>query len=253
MAVIRLAQAAPVISYPTSYMPIASLFRSAARPWRSLSAVLLASATAAFAQFPSAADGFDPNLDGNVYAVAQQPDGKLILAGQFSLVRPNGSVRAVMLQPDGKILVGGDFTTLQPNGAATATTRNRLARLNADGTLDVAFNPNIGGTTPQVYVPQVFALLLQADGRIVVGGNFTSVTPTPTRPTFQRNRLARLNADGSLDAAFDPNANNLVFALAQHGDGKIVVAGGFTSFQANGATTATTRKRIARLNSDATT
>ena len=280
MAVIRLAQAAPVISYPTSYMPIASLFRSAARPWRSLSAVLLASATAAFAQFPSAADGFDPNLDGNVYAVAQQPDGKLILAGQFSLVRPNGlggttrnnlarfnpdgtvdasfdpntngAVRAVMLQPDGKILVGGDFTTLQPNGAATATTRNRLARLNADGTLDVAFNPNIGGTTPQVYVPQVFALLLQADGRIVVGGNFTSVTPTPTGPTFQRNRLARLNADGSLDAAFDPNANNLVFALAQHGDGKIVVAGGFTSFQANGATTATTRNRIARLNSDGT-
>src|SRR5476649_787210 len=112
MAVIRLAQAAPVISYLTSLMPIASLFRSATRSWRSLFAVLLASAAAAFAQSPSAADGFDPNVDGNVYAVALQPDGKLILAGQFDYIAPNGTL---------------------------GNTRNNIARLNVDGSNDDSF------------------------------------------------------------------------------------------------------------------
>ncbi|MSU25043.1 MAG: hypothetical protein EXS32_14645 [Opitutus sp.] len=265
MAVIRLAHAAPVISYSSPFMPTASFFLSAVRPWRLLSTTLLAAATAAFAQLntPSAADGFDPSVDGNVYALALQPDGKLIVAGQFAQLqpggvvvfrdnlarlntdgtvdfsfdpKPNGPVRALLLQADGKILVGGDFTTVQPNGAAAAATRNRLVRLNADGTLDAAFNPNIGGG----FTPQVNALALQADGRIVVGGGFTTVG------TSARNRLARLNADGSLDAAYNPNANNLVFALALHADGKMVVGGGFTTMGTTG------RNRLARLNPDGT-
>src|SRR3982074_3382637 len=80
-------------------------------------AVLLAGGTAAV-RGQSALDGFDPNA--------------------------NGLVRVVVVQPDGKILIGGDFTTLSPNGGA-AVTRNRIARLNPDGTLD-AFNPNANGT-----------------------------------------------------------------------------------------------------------
>ena len=63
----------------------------------------------------SALDGFDPNA--------------------------NSTVFVVVVQPDGKILIGGAFTTLSPNGGATVT-RNRIARLNPDGTLDTAFNPN---------------------------------------------------------------------------------------------------------------
>ena len=50
-------------------------------------------------------------------------------------------VLAVVVQPDGKVLLGGAFSTLSPNGAA-AVARNRIARLNPDGTLDDAFNPN---------------------------------------------------------------------------------------------------------------
>src|SRR4051794_32197109 len=53
----------------------------------------------------------------------------------------NGTVRVVLVQPDGKILIGGDFTTVSPNGGA-AVTRNRIARFNADGTLDTGFDPN---------------------------------------------------------------------------------------------------------------
>jgi len=56
----------------------------------------------------SALDGFDPNANGTVYVV--------------------------VVQPDGKILIGGDFTTLSPSGGPTIT-RNRVGRLNSDGTL----------------------------------------------------------------------------------------------------------------------
>ena len=52
----------------------------------------------------------------------------------------NGMIRAVVAQADGKILIGGDFTMLLPNGGATIT-RNYIARLNPDGTLDTTFNP----------------------------------------------------------------------------------------------------------------
>ena len=68
----------------------------------------------------SALDGFDPNAD-NV-------------------------VRAVAVQPGGKILIGGDFTSVQ--GVA----RNRIARLNADGTVDTAFNPNANGIVRSIQV-----------------------------------------------------------------------------------------------------
>ena len=263
----------------------ASFFRSALRPL--LVSGLFLSAVAS-AQSPSAADGFDPNVDGNVYVLATQPDGKLLVAGQFTSLRPgvgasairnnlarlnpdgsidatfdpnaNGPIRAMVLQSDGRIVIGGDFTSLQPNGATATTTRNRVARLNANGTLDLTFNPNISGGT----LPQVNALAVQPNGKLVVGGRFTTVQPGATAAA--RNHLARFNADGSLDTAYNPNPNSLVLALVSQleasnfagtpraaiGDGKIVIAGGFTSLQPSGAGVVTTRNRIARLNADGT-
>lgn len=151
----------------------------------------------------------------------------------------NGSnIYAYVPQPDGKILIGGYFFTLQPNGAASATTRNYLARINADGTLDTAFNPSIGG--------QVLTIALQSDGKILISGYFTSVAGQT------RNRIARLNADGTLDATFNPNANDVVFSMLPLPDGKILIGGQFTTLQPNGAAIATPRNRIARLNADGT-
>ena len=264
----------------------ASFFRSALRPL--FVSALFLSAVAAFAQSPSAADGFDPNVDGNVYVLATQADGKLLVAGQFTSLRPgvgasairnnlarlnpdgsvdatfdpnaNGPIRALVLQPDGRIVIGGDFTALQPNGAATTTTRNRVARLNANGTLDLTFNPNISGGT----LPQVNALAVQPNGKLVVGGRFTTVQPGTTAAA--RNHVARFNADGSLDTAYNPNPNSIVLALVSQleasnftgtprtavGDGKIVIAGGFTSLQPSGTGVVTTRNRIARLNANGT-
>lgn len=245
-------------------MLLASLPRLFARLVLTLAATLTAT-TAAFAQSPSAIDGFDPDVDGNVYVLATQPDGKLLVGGQFAHVggiarnnlarlnadgsldtafnpNANGPVRALLIQGDNRIVIGGDFTTLQPGATGTATTRNRLARLNADGTVDAAFNPNLGGQLQ----PQVHALLLQPGGQIVAGGTFTTAQPAGLAAAATRNYLARFNADGSLDTAFNPNPNAMVLALAAHVDNKIVVGGGFTSIGG------TTRNRIARLNANGT-
>src|ERR1051326_83316 len=73
----------------------------------------------------------------------------------------NGTVNALAVQADGEILVGGAFTTLG------GQTRNRLARLNADGTLDLGFNPGANNN--------VNALLVQPDGQILLGGSFTTM------------------------------------------------------------------------------
>ncbi len=152
------------------------------------------------AQAQSVIDGFDPNA--------------------------NGNVNVVVVQPDGKILIGGDFTTLAPNGGA-AVTRNRIARLNADGTLDTAFNPNANGG--------VVAIAVQPDGKILAGGSFTSIGAQT------RNRFARLDAVTGLADSFDPNASNAVRAIAVQTDGKIIAGGDFTVIGGQ------TRNRIARL------
>ena len=175
-------------------------------------AVLLGGGVAA-AQAQSALDGFDPNA--------------------------NNTVRVIVVQPDGKILIGGDFTALSPNGGA-AVTRNRIARLNPDGTLDTAFNPNANGA--------VFAIAVQADGKILAGGQFSG---TNSIGGATRNFIARLDATtGAADVTFDPNASSVVRSIAVQSDTKILVGGDFTTLSPNGGA-AVTRNRIARL--DATT
>ncbi len=142
----------------------------------------------------------------------------------------NGTVQVLLVQSDGKILIGGSFTALAPNGGALVT-RNRIARLNPDGTLDVAFNPDASGF--------VGAIAVQADGKILVGGGFTTIGGQ------SRNRIARLDPTTGLADSFDPNADNTVFAMAIQADGRILVGGIFTSIGGQ------TRNNIARL--DATT
>ncbi len=216
---------------------------------------------------PSAADGFDPNVNGIVYALVVQPDGKVLVAGKFTTLQPNGSgtavtrnnlarlntdgsldasfnpnvnnqINALVLQPDGKIVIGGVFTSV---GGAS---RSCLARLNADGSLDSSLSHTFANTPS----PAINAVALQADGKIVVGGAFTAVVPAGASTATVRNRLARFNADGSLDTGFNPNANSTVYSLAVQADTKIVVGGQFTTLQPSGD--ATTRNHIARLNAN---
>ena len=171
-----------------------------------------------------------------VMGLAQQPDGKVIASGGWGGIQPGGhsgiarlelangaldhpyaataSVqvpRALCFQMDGKLLLAGGFTSV--NGTA----RSRVARLNADGTLDTSFgNPLVGSF-------EVYAALPQADGKVLIGGFFDQVNG------IARNNIARLNADGTLDTGFNPNADSLVQSMALLPDGRIVVVGNFTS------------------------
>ena len=244
-----------------------SFFRSGARALVCTSVLLFAcAATALFGQSTSPNDGYDPNVNGAILVATTQRDGKVIVGGVFTTVQPNGAsdkidrnnvarfntdgsldlnfnpnandqINAIALQSDGKVLIGGLFSTLQPNNATAATPRNRLARLNADGSLDTAFNPNVTGSL----APQVTSIVVQADGKIVIGGTFRTVGTTV------RNYLARLNADGSLDPTYNPSPNAAVLSLALQGDGKIIAGGSFTSLNPEGGAS-TVRSRLVRLN-----
>jgi uncharacterized delta-60 repeat protein len=162
------------------------------------------------------------SFNDEVYAIALQKsavdgleNGQILVGGSFdgvngsgvgnlarvdvdgafdSSFRPdiNGHVFAIVAQPDGKIVIGGDFEAV--NGVEA----RGLARLNADGSLDDTFHAGVRENDNQSVPPTaVYALLLQDNGRIVVGGNFLKLNDVTRR------FVGRLEADGSLDESFD--------------------------------------------------
>ena len=183
-------------------------------------------------------DSFDPDTGGvgGVSAIAVQPaDDKILVGGNFAFIggqdrlniarlntdgtadsfdpSSNGVVEDIAVVANGKIMIAGSFTTLTPNGGPTIT-RRRMARLNADGTVDTNFgDPNADDT--------IFSIAAQANGRVIVGGAFTLIRGQP------RNRIARLRPDGTADP-YDANANDEVYSLAIQSDGKALVGGRFT-------------------------
>ncbi|MCX6923491.1 MAG: hypothetical protein NT154_09830, partial [Verrucomicrobia bacterium] len=189
--------------------------------------------------------GFNANngnggLDGAVWAIAVQTDHKIVIGGDFlsvnGVARPhiarlnadgsfdasfnnpgtgaNDSVRALTIQLDGRILVGGLFTNF--NG----TVQNRIVRLNADGSIDPTFNGGVGADGA------VYAIAVQADTGILLGGEFTRYGGVT------RNRLTRLNPDGSVDPAinFGAGFDNYVASLVVQTNDSIVLGGGFTTY-----------------------
>jgi uncharacterized delta-60 repeat protein len=146
----------------------------------------------------------------------------------------NQPVNSIAVQTDGKILVGGEFTTW--NG----TTVNRIVRLNSDGTRDTSFTTNTGTAANN----NIYSIAVQSDGKILIGGAFTTWNGTTV------NRIVRLNSDGTRDTSFTTNtgtgANSNILSIAVQSDGKILIGGAFTTF--NGVTV----NRIVRLNSDGT-
>ncbi|HWI58079.1 MAG TPA: immunoglobulin domain-containing protein, partial [Bacillota bacterium] len=182
---------------------------------------------------------FSSYLNGVVYAVAVQPDGKIVIGGAFTTVNgasryrlarlnadgsldnaflngltgASGTVRCLQIQTDGKILIGGDFVSV--NGTA----RGYVARLNSNGSLDTGFGPYQNGANGAVY-----ALAVQPDSSVVIGGSFTSYS------AYSLSRVARLYPDGTRDTSFmTPGINNSVQALALQADGAILIGGTFTS------------------------
>ncbi|RZJ94461.1 MAG: hypothetical protein EOO60_03010 [Hymenobacter sp.] len=121
-----------------------------------------------------------------------------------------GGVQRVVVQPDGKLLIAGGFDF------ANGMLAGKIQRLNTDGTSDAAFNQ--GGFGANGFIG---AMVLQADGKIVIAGGFTTYNNTPALT------LARLNSNGTLDANFAsailPAQLRQLTSLAIQPDGKILV------------------------------
>jgi uncharacterized delta-60 repeat protein len=194
-------------------------------------------------------------FNNTVQTIQIQPDGKILLGGAFTTYQGvganyiirlnsdgtrdnsfnivngfNNTVQTIQIQSDGKILVGGGFTSYQGVGA------NYIIRLNSDGTRDNTFNIGNG------FNNTVQTIQIQSDGKILVGGVFTSYGGVAA------NRIIRLNSDGTRDNTFNIGTGfgGTVFSIQIQPDGKILLGGGFTSYQG------VTANRIIRLNSDGT-
>lgn len=120
--------------------------------------------------------------------------------------KPNGSLFAVVPDGTGGWFIGGSFTSV--GGQA----RNRLARINSDGSLH-SWNPNVNNTVRSIVV---------YEGKVYIGGDFHNVGGE------LRNHLASVDAITGIPSSWNPNANNIVYALAV-GEGIVYAGGLFTS------------------------
>ncbi len=158
-----------------------------------------------------------PSLDGGVYVagdftgvhgvsrsniVRLHADGEVELAFNPG-AGPNGAVYRIALLPDGKVAMAGEFT------AVAGTLRQHLARLNADGSLDLSFDPGTGPETvsnmpwypevPPTGAAMVYDLRAGEDGTLYVAGSFNGFNGV------RRPGLVRLLANGQVDLGFAPS------------------------------------------------
>ena len=193
----------------------------------------------------------------SIQCMVTQSDGKLLIGGNFTtysgsvnagnLVRLNtngtrdttfnvgtagfnSTVNDIKIQPDGKIVAVGAFTTY------SGSTRNRIVRLNTDGTYDTTFNAGTGLNAVANCVA------IQSDGKMLVGGT----TITQYSGSLIGTGSLRINTDGTRDTTFNTNAgfltNFTVYSIDIQSDGKIVVGHGATSYSGSTVT------RLTRLN-----
>ena len=203
--------------------------------------------------------GFNPGgvgANGFLAAMVLQPNGKIVIAGGFTAYNgapvftvarlnadgtldtsftPSGAmvtvrrqVGSLAVQTDGKVLVGGsiNFETGMADGS--------IYRLNANGSFDTSFNAGTGASGAGAFVRSI---LVQADGKIVVGGAFAAFNGQPMA------NLVRLNPNGSVDTGFvtGTGVDAVVRVIVQQPDGKLVLGGGFTTINGQPA------PRLARL------
>jgi uncharacterized delta-60 repeat protein len=186
---------------------------------------------------------FGTGFNSQVYAMAIQSDEKILIGGNFTkyndtsagrLIRllPNGSrdtsfnvglgadaiIEAILIQPDKKILVGGHFSNF--NGQLIS----RLVRLNPDGSIDFGFNAGNG------FDKYIYAMALQSDGKIIIGGNFLNYNGVSQK------RIVRLNTNGSLDSTFESGSGfskGDVRSILVQPDDRILVGGTFSGTYKN--------------------
>jgi uncharacterized delta-60 repeat protein/uncharacterized repeat protein (TIGR01451 family) len=146
---------------------------------------------------------------------------------------PDGPVWALAVGASNQVVIAGDFLTIG------GVPRPHIARYNADGSLDLSFDPSTNAPDDTVW-----CVALQPDGKVVIGGQFANLG------SQSLSGLARLNADGSADTSFNANlgfgVDGTVYTVVVQNGTQIVLGG---EFQNVGIVQ---RTRIARLNSDGT-
>ncbi|GGA88054.1 delta-60 repeat domain-containing protein [Flavobacterium palustre] len=192
----------------------------------------------------------------HVFSLAVQSDGKILVGGEFEkyqgvyqkyLLRlnPDGTIddsfnlsglrdknymrgiRNIILQSDGKIL-------LSIYDLSDDKYHYSIIRLNADGSIDDSFS------NETKFNDEINSIVLQPDGKIILGGSFNMFKGVPQR------YLIRLNPDGTKDSSFDIKTgfNSSISYVALQKDGKIIVGGKFNNYQG------TTQNKLVRLNPD---
>lgn len=210
--------------------------------------------------------GFDPGAgpDGAVYAIAEDLEGRVLVGGGFTnfagnpraalvrlfpdgrvddsfapQIRPPGTraggaiVTALCPLPQGGVLIGGTFAQIEGQPA------NLVARLLPDGRLDESFATAGQEISADKSVRQI-ALL--PDGSSLIAGTFKSIRNEP------RPGLAKLGADGQLDASFLPALSAEVYAMQPLPDGRVLILASRNSANPNPG--ANSRVGLTRLNSD---
>lgn len=201
-----------------------------------------------------------------INACAIQADGKILLGGGYidsynglstrNLIRinSNGSldptfsypyivnrstISKIVLQADGKILVGGVYKV----GTIIDPGQPSVFRLNTDGSLDTTFTTaatgvNVFATNCTSCLSAIQNIIPLQTGKILIVGVFNTYNGNPYK------NIVRLNLDGSVDTTFNPtiSTNRVIKDVAIEANGKMVIAGEFSTFNGN------TVDKIIRLN-----
>ncbi len=196
---------------------------------------------------------FGTGFNNTVYGMSQQTDGKVVMCGTFTQYNGVSKSKIIRLNIDGtidntfitgvgitgtslplvahvlstgKIMIGGNISNY--NGVST----NILFRLNSDGTLDTSFNTGTGfvGHSAPSNSLSIRKVVKLSNGKILVGGEFNSYRGVTC------GNIVRINADGSIDNTFNVGGSGFnsvthsILDLEVDSNGKILAAGGFTSF-----------------------
>jgi len=169
-------------------------------------------------------------------------------SGAYASSTNNNKVNSIVVQPDGKILVGGEFDVF--NGV----NQQGLVRLNSDGTPDTAFNANVANLLDRTYSSYIQTIALQSDGKIILGGNWDNGLYDSSLTPYNINYLARLNSNGTIDTTFSSNGttypDGFLNKVVVQSDNKILVGGAFTSWATSGGSVSI--NGLARLNANGT-
>ena len=164
--------------------------------------------------------------DGTLDETFNPPSTSVVPTADNDNVTGPGVVRSIIVQPDNRILIAGEFNNVDADGFGTGAdgvSTGAVLRLMPNGTRDSSFSAGLAPNSLQ----GVFDMVLQADARIVAGGDFTEIDFVP-----QTRAIVRLNSDGSIDPTFTAdvgsgNGGNVLAIAEQPADQDLVIVGDF--------------------------